>query len=244
MAFSSPLSFKKLNAHRNTTQPEFVIRHSSFLIMPLSVDIQFADYASDALAELKGVLSEGEINEVVGEAEAGLFRRHFVANGTNKKHWPTTYFWPRAARSVSWTAIAGGVQINVDQIGVRQRYEGGAIYPTGDHVHLSIPGRAEAYGHVPGDFTNLRLAFHHVGGRAQAFALVEADGAQAKSSRGQGKSKNSQDQLGGGVYFWLVNSVYQEPDPTVIPDNREIAATAKDALEDLVKQVRRNQTSH
>ena len=124
---------------------------------------------------------------------------------------------------------------------MRQRYEGGEINPTSGHVHLSIPARAEAYGHVPGDFTNLRLAFHRVGGRAQAFALVEADAAQGKTNNRASSRRllPGKDTVGGGVYFWLVDSVYQEPNPDVIPDNREFAATAKDALEDLVKQFNR-----
>jgi hypothetical protein len=233
--------------------------------MPLSVDIQYSDADRDALAALKGVLTEREINEFVAEAVMDLFRIHLLANGTNKNHWPSTAFWERAAKSVSWSEELGGVSINIAQVGVRQRYEGGAIYPTGDHVHLSIPARAEAYGHVPGDFTNLRLAFHRVGGRAQAFALVEADGAQGRSRAGtsnrtphpdssrrrlqnetvsddvrsRAQRRQNADTLGGGVYFWLVDSVYQDPDPGVIPDNREVAATAKDALEDLVAQVRK-----
>ena len=234
-------------------------KNSSFIIfkMPLSVDIQFADDNRDALDALKGVLSEREINEFVAQAEIDLFRINLLANGTNKRGWPSTAFWERAAKSLSWSEELGGVSINIAQVGVRQRYQGGGINPTSGHVHLSIPARAEAYGHVPGDFTNLRLAFHHVGGRAQAFALVEADGAQAKpirhrvgdemtslksnrSHKNDGASSRrllpEKDTLGGGVYFWLVDSVYQDPDPDVIPDNREIAATAKDALEDLVKK--------
>jgi hypothetical protein len=203
-----------------------------------SVHIQYADHASDALAGLKGALSEHEIAEAVAEAEMELFRTHLLANGTNKRHWPSTAFWARAAKSIGWSEELGGVSINIAQVGVRQRAEGGAIYPTGDHVHLSIPARPEAYGHVPADFTNLRLAFRHVDGRAQAFALVEADASQTKSNSRASSHRLSpgKDTVGGGVYFWLVDSVYQDPDPGVIPNDQEIAATARHALETLAEK--------
>ena len=199
--------------------------------MSLSLTVNTHDTASPALAALESMLTPGQIAASVGEAEAALFQDNFRKNGTNKNHWPTTGFWPRAAGTTSWQATDDGVTISVNQTGVRQRFLGGPIQAKNGHKYLTIPACAAAYGKTAGDFSNLKPVPYISNGHL-AFALVEAD---AVSTRRKNKSASS-DLAGGGVYFWLVQSVNQAPDPTVLPDESEIRQTASDAIQSLIER--------
>lgn len=208
-------------------------RTSQLIFMAISLLVNISDTATPALTALEGALDKRAIAANVGEAEVGLFQRHFANAPGNKNGWPTTSFWPRAARATNWQAFENGVLINVNQQGVRQRYAGGDIFPTAGHQYLTIPARAEAYGKTAGEFNNLKAAFS----RGHAFALVEADATQVKIGRKKKdgtRSIGQGDTVGGGVFFWLVKSVHQNPDPTVIPDERDIAQVAMDTINDIV----------
>ena len=208
-------------------------------IMAISAIVTVTDTATPAITALQGVLNAKQIAASVGEAEVLLFQNHFRNAPSNKQGWPTTNFWPRAAKSTNWRAFENGVLINVNQQGVRQRLVGGEIHPGPGKKYLTIPARAEAYGKTAGEFNNLKLAFHRVGGQVKAFALVEADATVVKlgkKNRKTGERSYDTDVTGGGVFFWLVESVYQAPDHTVIPEDRDIQAVAMDTIKELVQQ--------
>ena len=174
-------------------------------------------------------LSAEQVSAAVGAAEVNLFQNHLAKNPPNKNHWPTTNFWQRAAQTVTSEATDNGVAINVNQVGVAQRYYGGDIYPR-DHLFLTIPARSAAYGRTAGDFSNLTVTY----GRNGAFALVES--LPGKISAGKkGAQAAEADDAGGGALFWLVRSVRQDPDPTVLPNESEIAQAAKAAIASLLK---------
>ena len=206
------------------------------LIMAISQLISLTDEISPFLTALEGVLTVKQIGANIGEAEVGLFQSHFQNAPANKNGWPTTAFYPRAARATNWQANDLGVVISINQIGIRQRYQGGDIFPTEGHQYLTIPAREEAYGKVAGEFNNLKVAFS----RGHAFALVEADASiikYGKKNKKGGAPDFSTDTVGGGVVFWLVKSVHQEPDPKVLPDPRDIAQVAIETVQAIVDRV-------
>lgn len=209
--------------------------------MAISMLVNVQDRASSTLLALEGAMTPIALSKNIGEAEVKLFQNHFIHAPTNKYGYPTTGFWQRAARATNYTASAAGPVINVNQVGVRQRLSGGDIFPVNKQF-LAIPARAEAYGKAPSEFDNLKVAFHNTGGRREAFALVEAAASQinyAKVKRGQVHRDFTVTQVGGGVYFWLVKSVHQNPDPTVIPDPRDIVQVAGETLDDIVQRIGR-----
>ena len=212
------------------------------LIMAISASINIADTATPTLTALQNVMKPRAIAANIGEAEVLLFQNHFRNAPPNKYGYPSTGFWKGAVRATNYTATDAGVTINVNQVGVRQRYQGGDIYPTGGRKYLAIPARAEAYGKAPGEFNNLQLAFRRTGGRVQAFALVEAAATQIKLGRKNKSGQRSYDTqvTGGGVYFWLVKHVHQNPDPSVIPDRRDMMHVAKETMDDIVERVSKN----
>jgi hypothetical protein len=214
----------------------FIPQPSTFIAMAISaiVTIQ-GDTATPALTALLEAMDVRAISANVGEAEVILFQRHFGNAPENKMGWESTGFWKDAVRATNYQVVAGGVAIGVNQVGVRQRFAGGEIHPVKGN-YLAIPARAEAYGKAPGEWDNLKVAF----GRNGAFALVEADATQityGKKSRNTGLRDFTSETVGGGVYYWLVKSVYQAPDPSVLPADRDIQQVAEETINDLLKRV-------
>jgi hypothetical protein len=210
--------------------------NKTFLIMAISaiVSVQ-GDSATPALQALLEAMEPKAIAANVGEAEVTLFQNHFQNAPANKMGWPSTGFWQDAARATNYQVAGGGagVRINVNEVGVRQRFEGGEILPV-NASKLAIPARAEAKGKAPEEWNNLKVAFNRNG----AFALVEADASQityGKKDRKTGQRDFSTETVGGGVYYWLVDSVNQLPDPSVLPADEDIKQVAGETIADLVK---------
>lgn len=204
------------------------------LSMAISVYVSIQDHATSVLTALEGAMTPRALAANIGEAEVKLFQRHLLNNPPNKQGWPSTGFWPAAARAVNYQATDAGPLININQQGVRQRLLGGMVRPV-NKKFLAIPARAEAYGRAPSEFNNLKVAF----GRGGAFALVEAAASQITYGK---KKKNGQrdfsvTQVGGGVFYWLVKFAEQHPDPTVIPDERDVIQVAGETMDRIVKRV-------
>lgn len=143
--------------------------------------------------------------------------------------------FPQSSAATNAKASANAIVISVNQIGVRQRLQGGDIFPTGDHKYLAIPARAEAYGHAPSEFDNLKVGYS----RAGAYALVENQATKINWGRQNkaGFRDFSTEVVGGGVFFWLVKSVHQEPDPSVIPADQDIMQVADETLDAIIERV-------
>lgn len=208
--------------------------------MAVTISIKVTENtARPALVALQGVMTVKQLSKNVGEAEVILFQSHFRNAPANKMGFPTTGFWKQAVRATNYQATDAGAVISVNQVGVRQRLLGGEIHPV-NGKYLAIPARAEAYGKSPKEFDNLIVAFK---GR-QPYALVEAAATKVKlgrKSRGTaGVRSYDTESTGGGVYFWLVKSVNQLPDPTAIPDEREIQQTAKETIASVIERVSKN----
>jgi hypothetical protein len=190
--------------------------------MATTIDIR--DEVSGALKALKEGLSPASVNPAIGAAEKKLFQNHFLGLPPNKRGWPTTGLYPKFARATNWHVLADGVLISVNRVEARQRYFGGEIHPKPGHKFLAIPARAEAYGKSPRDFSDLEPRIGSNGG-----ALVQTQQSEVEFGRirKDGSRKVARGQvLGGLVFFWLVKSVNQTADPSILPTDQEISDTA------------------
>jgi hypothetical protein len=208
---------------------------------------------SDALDELikqSDKLGESENMAMVGaRAAANVVRAHlFALDGTraNKMGGERTHFYSNAAKSVHEPVSEGATaSFTITQIGLAQRWLGGEIRAgmgessaTGLATkYLAIPARAEAYGKTPGEFDDLTFIRTRNGG-----ALVEE--LQTAVSFGRKKKDGTRtvkrgETTGSLVMFWLVESVIQKEDPTVMPTEEEMGNEAREAmtgyLSDLLK---------
>ena len=180
----------------------------------MSTRVEITDNVSPAMKKWQAPDLPTELRRPVGEALVGMFREHFRSLGPNKRGWPTTHFWARAAAATGFSLQPEGVSIEVNQVGVRQRYQGGPIFPSREF--LTIPACPEAYGHRARNFPGLRFA-RVLTPRGTFPALVTSDTPAVTNDES-------------AVMFWLARAVKQEPDPRVLPGGAEIRDTVLQSI--------------
>lgn len=185
--------------------------------------------------ELAGADRATELLNRMGEVLQETVRAHFEALAGDSAHHKSsealgaerTGFYEEAARNVQSPQIeGGGVAVSVDHAGLAQRYFGGDIHAK-EGGFLTIPARAEAYGHRAREFDNLQLIIFPSG----AGALIAKGAVTQRGKRGAAAQFDSE---GSEVFFWLVRQVHQEADPTVLPDDDEILNPAIAAAGDYI----------
>ena len=170
-------------------------------------------------------ISPAGVNPVIGRAGVNLLRDHFrnlESSRPNRLGGPRTHFYNQAARSTHFVTLPDSVALSVNQVGIRQRFQGGEIRPR-NSKYLTIPAIAEAYGKRAREFNNLRFVMLKNGP-----ALVEAEATQISIGKKGVKNKGS---VGGRVLYWLRRKVTQKADPSVLPSPEAIRATALGAVD-------------
>ncbi|HEU0123992.1 MAG TPA: hypothetical protein VFQ91_25900, partial [Bryobacteraceae bacterium] len=198
--------------------------------MAISATISVKDGATPVLVEAARRLSPATVAKVAGREGQNFTRQHFIrlnAERPNELGGKRTNFYAQAARGTTHTADAKGATISVNQVGIRQRIQGGTILPKRAGGFLTIPARAEAHGKSAREFNNLKVLYGRGG---QPVALVEADATRVKQTK---KGFKSIGEIGGGVMYWLVKRVEQQPDPSVMPDLRAMGERIVAALAQL-----------
>ncbi|HEX3855963.1 MAG TPA: hypothetical protein VHY30_01560 [Verrucomicrobiae bacterium] len=169
----------------------------------------------------------GEVAAVAGRAVAGMLRDYLFDQDEereNKMGGARTHFYADAARSVQNPQVVGNSAIvSINQVGLAQRFFGGEIHAV-NKTFLAIPARAESYGKTPGEFSDLEFVPTRTGGM-----LVQT--LQTVITRGKRKGDFSTTTVGGLVMYWLVKSVNQLGDETVLPSQDGMAGAAADAAE-------------
>jgi hypothetical protein len=181
--------------------------------MPITLTI--SENSKPPLRRLTVAIQERTVDREIGRAVVQLIKDNFHALPSNRHNFPSTGFWQRAAEATRYDLVPDGVQISVNQIGVRQRLLGGVINPRRGRF-LTIPAIAETYGHAPADFGPLKIVRATGPSDHSTLALVPESLAAEKSN-----PINP-----GSVYFWLITSATQPPNPEVLPTDDSLLATA------------------
>ncbi len=195
------------------------------------------DVSGDARPQFARVidnLRRPDLRKVMGRAIATKLRTHFSERDKtkpNKLGGKRTHFWGDVRRSVQQPQLIGGdgIQVAVNHVGAAQSFFGGDIEPV-NVDWLTIPARAESYGKRAREFDDLHFVFFRAGLAAlvqnEQTSLVRPN-QNRKKDRGVGPI--APETTGGGIFYWLVDHVYQKPDPTVLPEEEELRDVAFDA---------------
>lgn len=186
----------------------------------MALDVQINDQATPALRSLLLRVSGRRGHAVIGQAVRVLVRNHLRDKEAqpNSKGWPKTHYFARARERVTFEATEDAATVSIAMEGFRHRYHGGTINPVNVKA-LTIPAAPEAYGKVAREFGPLE--FRPAYG-AKMIGLLVAPAGSA---------------LAGTVLFRLVRSVFQKPDPSVIPTPDRIIAAAIAALTRVVAAI-------
>jgi hypothetical protein len=195
--------------------------------MSFSTDINIKDNATPALEAQVSRLEPRFVNRIAGRAGQNVVRSHlfkYNAEHPNQLGGKRTNFYAQAARGTTFVSDDSKAVVSINQVGIRQRWLGGEIKPTGTNPrtgqpikYLAIPARAEAYGRRAGELDNLSIQW----GKNGPVALVENLATKVRSTK---KGFKSAGETGGAVYYWLVPSVVQQGDPGVIPTREQLIA--------------------
>lgn len=197
------------------------------------------DTATPEMRFLQANVNPHRMAAEIGPRATRLVQRNFLKKGENKKGWPSTHFWARAAEATNWQEGFGFVMLSINQIGLRQRLEGGDIKPVNASM-LTIPAVLEAYGKRAREFSNLKFGFalDPESGKMRP-ALVEAEASNIKIGKilksGKRNITHTSDATSKVAIFWLLASVHQEPDPTVLPSDDEFGAEMDKSFEAVLR---------
>lgn len=112
----------------------------------------FQDYATPAIEKKLKSVQPSRLLPRILEACKVFWRNQLKSQGKNKRGWPSTGFWERAARSVTSRMVGDSAgELLADHIGLQQRWKGGFIGPVRAKA-ITIPISPVSYGHVASEF--------------------------------------------------------------------------------------------
>ena len=206
------------------------------------------DTVSPWLRELEDRVAPELICAEVGPRCTRLVQRNFRSLGQNQRGWPSTQFYGRAAEETNWQAFTGYVDIVVDQIGIRQRLEGGPITPQKAGA-LTIPISPVSYGKTVADFPGAFLLCTPKGAWIVQYGtglLYVADQAthgakgsaamHAKAARGLGGNAASRKAASLNFLFVLSKGVTQTANSRVLPSDEEFDGEFDKSVKALLKE--------
>lgn len=195
--------------------------------MIVALSIRIEDYATPVIAAKIASLQPKQWLPRAMESVKVFWRGRLKELPGNRKGWPSTGFWERAARSVT-ADMAGdnAATISADHQGLRQRWLGGPIAAV-NAKFLTIPISSISYGKRAGEFGDaLKLVV--IPGKGCFLALA--------SSETLGKTKDGRRTRRGKAepiarerlqfIYKLVKSVDQVGNAAVVPTSEEIAEIA------------------
>jgi hypothetical protein len=199
--------------------------------MPIGLKIEVHGESLEALLRkfTGGLNDRTPMNERVGDRATQLTRKHLIeiaqsrhATAQRLGASPTGH-WAQAAEKTSFAADPGGATISIDQPGIGRVAHDVTIVPTGGKKYLTIPAIAEAYGKVARSIPDLALMIRWKGGERRAVALAQVTG--------KGKERTET------VFYWLVKSVTQKQDRTLLPSDDEYELSGLAGVRDYVDQL-------
>ena len=154
-----------------------------------------------------------------------------------QRHRGGNHFYRQAGDSVSTGFVPQGAVVSINHTGFRQRLYGGRIVPGVGKTYLTLPASPEAQGKRAGVFNDLDFAYAldpKLG--AVRPALVRRAQTQIRFARRKQKDGSIRltakpvRELQPEVMFWLVRSVTQRADPSVLPYGEQMSAAAVSAI--------------
>ena len=207
--------------------------------MTPTLQITMRDTATPTIRAMLDRADPQQVASIAGRAGVNVTRSWLRAHNAahpNKFGGKRTNFFAKAAAACGYDAEPGNATIYTQAVGVLHARYGGEVRPsgrissvTGKPIrHLAIPARAEAHGKLPSEFDNLAPWFARRDGKPTVIGLQERASQDIVPDRRSGRSgfrpapdretrRGWQGRRGGGVMFWLVESVIHQPNEAVLP---------------------------
>lgn len=162
------------------------------------------------------------IHEHIGERASELTRSHLVAiaqsrHKTAQKLGATpSGFWGQGAEKTTSVADAEKATVTINQPGIGRAAHDVDILPGGGKKYLTLPAIAAAYNKKATTVPDLTMMIRWKDGQRRAIALGQKAGEQFT------------------VWYWLVKSVRQKQDRTLLPSDEEFRLAALAGIRDSI----------
>ncbi len=200
------------------------------------------DEVTPLLARVKSAAQARGLALVGAREVASRVKQHLLYLNDTRHRAGGSNFYAKAARSVSSAVVPQGAAVTISQTGFRQRLFGGRIVAGQNgsgrrFLTIPDPDAPEAFTTRAPEMNDLHVQ-KRVNPRTQHLQFCLVRNLSTPVSFKRRKDKNgvtstkivAGSQQGGQVIFWLVRSVTQQADPSVLPPNDSMIANAKTAI--------------
>jgi hypothetical protein len=206
--------------------------------MATSVTVTIRDGASYTLDKIaEGLTNRRPLNAAIGTRGEVELRAHFLERNQepNKSYKgftpPKQDFWNRIRKSTARTAVdESGATIAISDPAFAGKTHDFTMKPK-EGKYLTLPAIAEAVGRSARTFQNLEPLIRYFNGSRRAIALVERKATQVgfggKRKDGSRAVKKGAE-VGGKVFYWLVESVRQKKDPRALPTREKMEGALRE----------------
>jgi hypothetical protein len=212
----------------------------------LEIQVRSADVDRKLQAFFAQISDRTEMNQAIGERARELTRNHLVAiaesrHATAERLGATpSGHWGQAAEKTTFEADGIGATVSVHQRGISRVAHDVEIKPGEGKKYLTIPAIAEAYNQRAYRVPGLHLIFGRKAGEAaRPIALGTGAASEIKYGRirkdGSRKITHTASQLG-TIWYWLVKSVHQKQDRTLLPSDEEYRLSALAGVRDFLSK--------
>lgn len=198
--------------------------------------------AAPALARLVAYLVGSALRRHVGKAVTVFTQAHLRSLLPNKMGWPSQRFYQKCADGTAYEVTEDGVRVTIDNPeapgALKHQYNRGQSGTTTISMKdklLTIPARAEFYGHRAGEFANLRYVQFASG--AKALVIGRGGAELVNFATGKSSSKGIGARSAMMVAYWLAESVTQQAKPEVLPTRESYMNVVHAALNEGIAQL-------
>ena len=209
--------------------------------MQIRLDIT-KDTAGPALTKLASLLASQALRRYIGGAVTVYTQAHLRGLTGNKNGWPSQQFYQKAALGTRYETVAEGVRVlvdNEDAPGAMKHQFNRGIPGRTEIVCkgklLTVPARAEFYGHSPREFDNLKFVSFASG--AKALVIGSGGTNLVNFGTGRGSSKGTGARSAMMIAYWLVDRVEQDAKPEVLPSKNQYLQIIGSAVQDGLRKL-------
>jgi hypothetical protein len=195
----------------------------------LQIDVRSAEVDQLVSRLLDGLTDLTPLNEQVGIRTTERTRNHLVAIAQTRHATATRLgatpsgHWGQAAEKTSFQANQEGAIISIEQPGIGRVAHDVTIEPGPGKKYLTLPAIAAAYNQRAYRISGLHVMVRFLEGERRAVALA--------MDSGEGKDRVET------VWYWLVTSVTQKQDRTLLPSDEEYNLAALAGVRDFVDRL-------
>lgn len=195
----------------------------------ITIDVRDAAVRQRIDLFLQRLTDRTELHGAIGDRAQKLTRSHLVAIAQSRHATaerlgaaPSGH-WAQAAEKTTFTANAQSATVSIRQPGIGRVAHDVTIAPGAGKTYLTIPAIAAAYNRRAPTVPDLTMMIRWKDGRRRAVALAKVEG--------KGKARTET------VWYWLVKSVRQKQDRTLLPSDDEYLLSALAGVRDYIDYV-------